>query len=196
MNIAVSAVVCNVHRKKKSKDLFDDVLQILSFAFYSVIFLLVSWHEEKWTFFSSMCESTFWFLQTVFKRRRLKEISVYHQHTVGVRGHALLFSGLCVKYGKVYNKCTMSHVCYANISVFLPSLFVTTSCSLCTVWRRSLKSPERNFFFIKNLSSMIRAMFHWDSKFTTKDIYWFKHKKPSSENLPISRSKFSSRIFG
>ena len=43
----------------------------------------------------------------VFKWRRLKEISVYHQHTVGVRGHALLWSGLCVRYGKVYNKCTM-----------------------------------------------------------------------------------------
>ena len=83
------------------------MLQILSFAFYSVIFLLVSWHEERWTFFSSMCESTFWFLQMVFKWRRLKEISVYHQHTVGVRGHALLWSGLCVRYGKVYNKCTM-----------------------------------------------------------------------------------------
>ena len=58
-------------------------------------------------FFSSMCESTFWFLQTVFKRRCLTEISVYHQHTVGVRGHALLWSGLCVRYGKVYYKCTM-----------------------------------------------------------------------------------------
>ena len=44
----------------------------------------------------------------VFKRQRLKEISAYHQHTVGVRGHALLWSGLCVRYGKVYNKCTMS----------------------------------------------------------------------------------------
>ena len=44
----------------------------------------------------------------VFKWRRLEEISVYHQHTVGVRGHALLWSGLCVRYGKVFNKCTMS----------------------------------------------------------------------------------------
>ena len=41
---------------------------------------------------------------------RLKEISVYLQHTVGVRGHALLWSGLCVRYGKVYNKCTMAHI--------------------------------------------------------------------------------------
>ena len=33
---------------------------------------------------------------------------VYLQHTVGLRGHALLWSGLCVGYGKVYNKCTMT----------------------------------------------------------------------------------------
>ena len=50
----------------------------------------------------------FLILQTVFKWQRLKEISVYHQHTVGMRGHALLWSGMCVGYGKVYNKCTMS----------------------------------------------------------------------------------------
>ena len=56
----------------------------------------------------------------VFKWRRLKEISVYHQHTVGVRGHALLWSGLCVRCGKVYNKCTMFQVCskhFDNLSV-------------------------------------------------------------------------------
>ena len=56
--------------------------------------------DLKFTFF-------LWFLQTVFKWWRFKEITVYHQHTVGVRDHALLCSGLCVKYGKVYNKCTM-----------------------------------------------------------------------------------------
>ena len=54
--------------------------------------------------------------------------------------------------------------CDANISVFLPRLFVT--------WPHvghvlhggilSLKSPERNFFY-QNLSSMTRVMIHWDS---------------------------------
>ena len=93
---------------EKGKDWFWRRVANISFAFYSVIFLLVSWHEERWTFFSSTCENTFWFLQMVFKWRRLKEISVYQQHTVSVRGHVLLWSGLCVRYGKVYNKCTMN----------------------------------------------------------------------------------------
>ena len=52
------------------------------------------------------------------KRQRLKETSVYHQHTVGVRGHALLWSGLCVKYGDVYNKYTMPPSCGYNCSTW------------------------------------------------------------------------------
>ena len=99
------------------------MLQIISSAFYSVISLLVSWHEERWTFFSSMCESTFWFLQMVFKQGRLKEISVYHQHTVGVRGHALLWSSLCVRYGKVYNKCTMFLFFVHNLKLAMDSMW-------------------------------------------------------------------------
>ena len=141
MNIAVSDVVVEtkftvVRSIEKVKNCFDGVLQILSFAFYSVTFLLVSWHEERWTFFSSMCESTFWFLQMVFKWRRLKEISVYHQHTVGVRGHALLWSGLCVRYGKVYNKCTMVHAIVH---------FVVVEKLLCQ-WKCIWKYPNKKYF--------------------------------------------------
>ena len=132
------------------KTCFDGVLEILSSTFYSVIFLLVSWHEERWIFFSSMCESTFWFLQTVFKRRRLKEISVYHQHTVGVRGHALLWSGLCVGYGKIYNKCTMisasetqtlARICSWDIS-FKPKIQFRRS----YFWKPGWHIPTQNFF--------------------------------------------------
>ena len=52
MNIAVSDVVIEtkftvVRSIEKVKNCFDGVLQILRFAFYSVIFLLVSWHEER-----------------------------------------------------------------------------------------------------------------------------------------------------
>ena len=67
----------------------------------------------------------------VFKRRRLKEISVYLQHTVGVRGYTLLWSSLCVGYGKVYNKCTMllsPSICYRiSTHTVYTSRFLLTS---------------------------------------------------------------------
>ena len=104
---------------EKSKDLFwrrvgNIKLRIL---FSNIFACKLVW--RKMNIFSSMCESTFWFLQTVFKRQRLKEISVYHLHTVGVRGHALLWSGLCLGFGQVYNKCTMltRHTVWLKVTI-------------------------------------------------------------------------------
>ena len=93
---------------EKSKDLFwwhvGNIKLCISFS--NIFACKLAWTKMN-IFFINVCKSTVWFLQTFFKRRRLKEISVYLQHTVGVRGHTLLWSSLCVGYGKVYNKCML-----------------------------------------------------------------------------------------
>ena len=50
-------------------------------------------------FFHQCVKVLFDFFKRFYKRQRLKEISVYLQHTVGVRGHAL--SGVACVLGMV-----------------------------------------------------------------------------------------------
>ena len=89
----------------KSHDLFgcrvtESSLHIL---FSNIFACKLAWRLVNIS--SSICESKSWSDQKVLKQWCLKEISVYYQHTVGTRDHALLWSGQCVRYGKVYNKC-------------------------------------------------------------------------------------------